>query len=510
MAVKNGYMVGFSFFQVRLLARWKSELSHRLMRMYLLSDFRMHMEKKPSEMIRNLALTGILYDHYIVALLMLTVNSFLALGIVVLLMLSLPGQTLFSVSALGLTAVALYFSLRKHFQQIGEDNNELYRLRSILLQQAIGAIRESKILGREDYFLTQFKALEYRSFSRQGHYNFLSNLPGLGLETIIVFSMLAVVLHVIFVSGGGSQGLATIGLLAAAMFRLLPMVTKILVSLQLMNMGKDSLQTVALELATNEHRVRDPGVGDGERLTGWSRIELRNVSYTYPDGTRALTDVSVTLRRNEFFGITGPSGSGKSTLMMLLLGLIEPTEGIILVDDQPLSDAATLRRWQNGIGYVPQGLFLVDGSLAQNIAFGDGNPDLERVAAAAHAAQLTEYVDSQPHGLLESIGEYGERLSGGQKQRVVIARALYRQPDFVAFDEATAAQDVRIEHAIKEHISDLKGQMTMVAIAHRLATIQHCDKIVYLELGRLAGFGTFEEVREASDGFRHLAKLSNL
>lgn len=510
MVFKNGYMVFFYWWQAKSVAAWKAELSRRMMRLYVMGDLRMHMEKSPGVMIRNLSYAPVAFDQYMFPLLNLMVNASVGVGIALLLAFSLPLQTLFSVGALVVGATALFFGTRNRFTAIGKENLEIYRTRSIVLQQAIGAIRESKILGREGYFLQKFGDIELRSFDRQGHYNFLASLPGLGLETVIIAAVLVIVAHVIFVSGGGPQGLAIVGLLAAAMFRMLPMVIRIMSNLQLMNMGKPSLELVATEIEECEPRIRVHNVGSEEKFDNWKRLEIRNVGYTYPNGTHALHGVTATIERSEFVGITGPSGSGKTTLMMLLLGLTEPTEGMIYVDGHPFSDPDVVRRWQNGIGYVPQGLFLFDGTLAENVAFGAPNPDPARVLAALRAAQLGTYVAAQAEGIDTPVGDYGERLSGGEKQRVVIARALYRNPDVIAFDEATSTLDAVAERALTDHLLEFKSQKCMFAIAHRLTTIKHCDKILYLEKGALQGFAPFATLKEENENFHHLAALANL
>jgi ATP-binding cassette subfamily C protein len=510
MAIKNGYMVLFYWWQARATAQWKAELSRRMMRLYVLSDLRMHMEKSPGVMIRNLSYAPIAFDQYIMPMLTFMVNGSVALGIAILLAFALPWQTLFSIGALATGAGALFLGTRRRFTAIGLENHEIYRQRSIVLQQSIGAIRESRILGRESYFLEKFGEIEHRSFERFGHYNFLASLPGLALETVIIASVLLIIAHTVFISGGGPSGLAMVGLLAAAMFRLLPMIIRMTSNLQLLNMGLPSLELVAQEIAACEPRVRVPNVRSDEKLPYWNRIELRGVGYTYPDGTRALHGVTATIERSEFVGITGPSGAGKTTLMMILLGLVEPTEGMVYVDGRPFSDPDVVRLWQNGIGYVPQGLFLVDGTLAENVAFGSSTPDPIRVRRALDAAQLGAYVDSQPEGINAPVGDYGERLSGGQKQRVVIARALYRNPDVIAFDEATSTLDAIAERALTDHLVQFKTSKCMFAIAHRLGTIQHCDKILYLEAGTLQGFAPFRILKEQNAAFNRLATLSNL
>lgn len=510
MAAKTLYMISFYKWQYKTITKWKSEFSRRMMRMYVMSDFKLHMEKTPSEMIRNLSLTGVVYDQYIIALLNVGINGIVAIGIAALLFASLPMETFFSVGVMALACTVIYKSSKKHFSAIGEENHEIYRLRSICLNQSIGAIRESKILGKERYFLDAYTTLEHRTFDRQGHYNFLASLPGLIMETVIIVSMLAVVANVVFVVNGGVESLAIVGLLAAAMFRLLPLVLRMMSSLQLMHLGKPSLELVASEIAQCESRVQETSVEKDDRIAEWKTIELRNVGYTYPNGTIAIHDLNVSIGRNEFIGITGPSGSGKSTLMMILLGLVQPSEGVVLIDGVPLTDPDLVRRWQNGIGYVPQGLFLIDGSIAENVAFGDSHPDLEKVREVVVAAQLGDYLNAQPNGVKESVGEYGSLLSGGQKQRIVIARALYRDPSLIAFDEATAALDVKIERGLTDYLIGYKSQKSMLAIAHRISTIKHCDRILFLEDGRLSGYDSFDNLKADCPSFAKLASLSNL
>jgi ATP-binding cassette subfamily C protein len=510
LALKNGYMIWFNWWQARVVAKWKTEVSKRLMRIYVLSDLRLHMETSPGLMVRNLSFAGLVFDQYILSFLNLIVNAVVALAITVLLSFVLPPQTLAGIVVLALGAAGVFLLLRARFGAIGRENEEIYRARSLVLQSGIGAIRESKILNREHYFLDKFEQVESRAFERQGRFTFLASLPVLTLETVIVLAMLAIVGHIIFISGGSASGLATVGVLAAAMFRLLPMTLKMVASLQLMNVGKASLETLAGEIEGHEHRVRVPDVAADERLAGWKQIELENVGFQYPDGTVALRGVNLTIRRGEFVGITGPSGSGKSTLMLILLGLVQPTEGRISVDGRSFADPATVRRWQNGIGYVPQGLFLIDGSLTENVAFGTPNPDPARVTRAVEIAQLADYVRTQAEGIDAPIGDYGERLSGGQKQRVVIARALYRDPDVIAFDEATSTLDVASEKALIDHVLRFKGEKSLLAIAHRLSTIQDCDRIIFLDHGRLEGIDGFEQLKAANPRFSHLASLSNL
>jgi ATP-binding cassette subfamily C protein len=233
-------------------------------------------------------------------------------------------------------------------------------------------------------------------------------------------------------------------------------------------------------------------------------ITFEHVTLRYEAGDRpALTDVNLSIRPGESIGIVGPTGAGKSTLVDVLLGLLLPTGGRVLIDGDPLSTRE--RGWQRLIGYVPQEVYLLDDTLRRNIAFGiaDRAIDDRQLARAVSLARLGEVVSALPKGLETNVGENGVRLSGGQRQRVAIARALYHDPPVLVFDEATAALDNQTEREVTEAIAALRGDRTLVAIAHRLSTVQACDRLIYLRDGRIAGIGTYQELLP-DEGFRKL------
>jgi ATP-binding cassette subfamily C protein len=230
------------------------------------------------------------------------------------------------------------------------------------------------------------------------------------------------------------------------------------------------------------------------------------VSYAYDaGGASVLDDVSLAIRRGESIGIVGHTGAGKSTLVDLLLGLLQPTAGRISVDGRDRRQHA--RWWQRQIGYVPQAFFVTDDTLRRNIAFGipDAEIDERRVQRAARVAQLEEVVAGLPQGLDTFVGERGIRLSGGQRQRVVIARALYHEPQVLVFDEATSALDNQTEREIARAIEALHGAITLIVIAHRLSTVRGCDRLIFLDQGRVAGVGSYEELMAGDARFRAVA-----
>jgi ATP-binding cassette subfamily C protein len=236
------------------------------------------------------------------------------------------------------------------------------------------------------------------------------------------------------------------------------------------------------------------------------RLRLEGVSYAYDrDSPAILQRVDLDVSRGECVAIVGATGVGKTTLVDLVLGLIEPTEGRITVDGVAIAD--NLAAWRRHIGYVPQEAFLFDDTLRRNIAF--GIPDVEideaRVIGAVRVAQLGEFVTRLPAGLDTWIGERGLRLSGGERQRVSIARALYRDPDMLVFDEATSSLDPGTEQALTRAIEQLRGQKTLLVIAHRLTTVERADRLVVLSAGRIEAIGAYQDLARSSPAFRALA-----
>lgn len=219
----------------------------------------------------------------------------------------------------------------------------------------------------------------------------------------------------------------------------------------------------------------------------------------------AVKGISLRISKGESVGIIGGSGSGKTTLIDLLLGLLQPQEGRVLVDEQPISD--NLRSWMDKVAYIPQSAFLLDDTIVANVAFGVVDIDMARVKEALALAQLEAFVSSLPNKENTVVGERGARLSGGQRQRIVVARALYQKRDLLVMDEATAALDSETEQEVVEAVRALRGKVTMIIIAHRLTTLKYCDTIYVLEEGRLVRSGSYQDVVVEPIGARHPSAL---
>ncbi|MFM7191860.1 MAG: ABC transporter ATP-binding protein, partial [Microcystaceae cyanobacterium] len=236
-------------------------------------------------------------------------------------------------------------------------------------------------------------------------------------------------------------------------------------------------------------------VPDSHALAFNRELTIENLSFAYPQVEElALKEIRFKINRGESIGFIGKSGSGKTTLVDVILGLLKPQSGNILVDG--ISIYEDLRGWQNLIGYIPQSIFLTDETIEENIGFGipQGQIDQAHLAQVIKTAQLEDLIAQSPQGLKTPVGERGVRLSGGQRQRIGIARALYHEREILVLDEATSALDNETEQLVSDAIKALSGQKTLLIIAHRLTTLEHCDRLYVLEKGRIVRAGSYSEI----------------
>jgi ABC-type multidrug transport system fused ATPase/permease subunit len=321
-------------------------------------------------------------------------------------------------------------------------------------------------------------------------------MPRLWLEVMAVTGLAMLVILMVVQGRQSAEIIPLLALFGVAAFRLLPSIGKIIGAAQSARFGNSVLKMLQSELSLE---IPDPlPLGEICRMSG--DIALANVTFTYSGTSQsALKDISLTIHQGETVGFIGPSGAGKSSLVDLILGLLNPDSGQITVGNQPIVD--NLRAWQDQIGYVPQSIFLTDDTLRRNISFGlsEDRIDDAAIQRALVSAQLSEFVETLPEGLETIVGERGIRLSGGQRQRIGVARALYHDPSILVLDEATSALDSETESGVMEAIDALKGSKTVIIVAHRLSTVEKCDRVFRLEAGKLVEAGTPAEILRKSN-----------
>lgn len=488
--VKNVYLAFVTWRQMRFAFRVPAQLSRRLFAVYLRQPYAFHLRRNSAELLRNVTteVSTFAYNAMMPALLLLS-EAMVLVGLCTLLLFVEPLGALVTVSLLGFAAWAFHRVTRKRSEQWGFARQHHEGLRIQHLQQGFGGVKDILLLGRESEFLEQYDGHNMRSARMASIHSTVQQLPRMWLELLAIVGLTVLVGSMIAQGRPFGAVIPTLGLFAAAAFRLMPSANRAIASAQSLRYGLPVIDVLGTEMklagaaAPREDKTVARPFQD--------ELTLDNVDFTYEGAPGpALKHLSITVRRGECVGFIGSSGAGKSTLVDVVLGLLTPQSGDVRVDGQSLRSAA--RNWQNQIGYVPQSIYLTDDTLRRNVAFGLANEHIDEAAVwrAIRAAQLEEYVRALPEGLDTLVGERGVRLSGGQRQRIGIARALYHDPAVLVLDEATSSLDVATERGVMQAVRALHDTKTIVIVAHRLTTVEHCSRLYRLERGEVVEEGT--------------------
>ncbi len=497
--------VASSYVRSRVAHNAGARLSTRMFEGYLRWPYPMHLTRTTSELIRNgHQAVSELVTSVVLPVVRTIAESLIVTGLLVVLVLLAPVATLGAVVVVGGTATVLLLLVQPRLSILGTIQHRESKATLTAIQQGLFGIRDVKVLGRERAFAQEYS----RSRTQMARASYLRDtavqLPGIMFELSLMAFIIGFFVVTIVQGGGAQDTLSVLGLFAYAGLRMQP-------SMQQIIQGLNNLKFAAAPLDDLHHdlglmsKVKGSTV-QAEPLPFREELRLEHVSFRYERADRdALRDIDLVVRPGEQIGICGPTGGGKTTLTDIITGLLAPTEGRVTVDGQDLQEVE--RRWQANLGIVAQMVFLTDDTLRRNIALGipDAQIDDDAIAEAVRLAQLDEFLSELPKGLETTVGERGVRVSGGQRQRIAIARALYRKPDVLLFDEGTSALDNATEAQMMAAIDHLRGHHTIILVAHRLSTVRHSDRIVFLEHGRMTGLGTFDELCASNDAFRNMA-----
>lgn len=494
--IKNIYLGFLSWAQFKFANSMQVYLSQRLFTIYLFQPYTFHLQRNSAQLVRNVLTEVSQYQAAITQIMTLFSEILVVGGITTLLIFSEPVGAITVFVTLASVAWVFNILTKKKITQWGKERLFHDGQTNQHLMQGLSGVKDVKILGREKEFLRIFYYHQTKRAKLNRMYSIISNLPKLWLEFLGILGLALLVIIMIAQGKSFDTIVPTLSLFAVASFRLMPSVNKILNAFQGLNYTKASIEMIHDELKVNviETRPHDTKKKN-QKLSEYITIE--NLIFYYPDTkTAALKNCSFIIPVGKSLGIIGSSGSGKSTLIDIILGLLQPSNGKILIDRQDINISfENLREWQDQIGYVNQSIYLTDDTLRKNVAFGISEKDLdeEAINKAIKAAQLDEFILSLPDGLNTMVGERGIRLSGGQRQRIGIARALYHNPPVLVLDEATSALDQQTEQAVMQSVKMLKGK-TIIIVAHRYSTIEHCDWIIKLNNGKLVEEGRPEDL----------------
>tara|TARA_A100001011_G_C14291803_1_gene836532 strand:- start:295 stop:2091 length:1797 start_codon:yes stop_codon:yes gene_type:complete len=487
-----------------------AEISSKLFNHYIKQDWLFHVNSSSAQLTKKVAVEASRVAIGVVMPLMHMNARFvmaLFMGLTIFIydpIVAIIGLTIFAISYL-----VLFKLVRSKLHRNGVAISNVNEQRFRLMNESFGGIKDVLLLGRDFDFINRFdKTSDVLAYS-QGINSTLTQVPRYFMELVTFGSMITLVLYLI-VNHNGDLGviLPILSVYALAGFKLLPSFQLIYTSLARIKSNSPGFTSIRKDLIDSYDTDDTRGEIEKTQLHPKQQLEFQNVTFTYPGNKKsALFEVNISIQVNEVVGIVGPSGSGKSTLIDILLGLINPTQGSLVVDNEIINDT-NRRSWQNSIGFVAQDIFLSEGTIAENIAFGVPKDaiDLERVEQTLELAHLTELIQSYKNGIDTKVGERGIKLSGGQCQRIGIARALYHKAEVLIFDEATSSLDGITEKMIMDSINNFSGQKTIIMIAHRLKTVQKCDNIFFLEEGKVTDSGNFKQLLESNENFRNMAE----
>lgn len=427
-----------------------------------------------------------------------------------------PVVTLIAFGFLGGIYGGIYSLSRRFLKRMGQERVKANSARFRIANEALGGIKDIKLLGREASYTERYAKPSQKMARTLVSVQVVTQVPQFVLQSVAFGGMILLCLALMDRDGLGSgAGLGAIlpllGMFAFAGQRLMPELSRLYQSFSKLQAGAAAVDIIYEDLVEKAGSGMLPktlpaGLGLKRQLT------FNSVSYHYPNTNDVgLKDISLEIAAGEKIGVVGSTGAGKTTLADVALGLLAPTSGLLVVDGTPITEE-NVRSWQQSVGYVPQDIFLTDASVSDNIALGVPPKEIDdtRVKKAARVARIDHFIQSElPEKYATTIGERGVRLSGGQRQRIGIARALYHDADLIVFDEATSALDNLTEAEVMSAIDELPGHKTVLIIAHRLSTVEKCDRIAVLDKGVVVGFDQWEALMRDNAAFRRIARIED-
>ena len=485
--VKNIYLIIEKNYIYRFSYNTQMKLSTRLLNTYMKEPYTFHLNKNIATLQRSLQEDTAKFMQVILYSLELVAE--LAVCFVLVVYLFFQSKTI-TVIVLGLLVVcvgAFLLLTRKYSRRLGQENQGYQGKIFQWMNQALGGIKEIKILEREEFFTEEYRKY-YEKFARGLRIaRTISILPKYAVEAVAISGLLVgIIVKLLLGEADMTYYIPQLTVFAVAAFRLMPSVGRINEHATNTLYALPSVDLVYHDLVEIEDYIEKQ---DGEVKEDWnllSSIEVQNVTYYYPDTEEAvIDDASLSIRKGQTVAFIGASGAGKTTMVDIILGLLTPQKGVVMADHINVHEKP--KTFHAQVGYIPQVIYLSDDTIRNNIAFGvkQGEIDEQAVLQAMEKAQLLDFINSLPHGLDTIVGDRGVRLSGGQRQRIGIARALYHDPEILVLDEATSALDNDTEAAVMEAVENLQGIKTMIIIAHRLTTIRNVDVIYEVGEGKV-------------------------
>ena len=482
--IKNIFVYFFNLYQAKYLFSFYNFLMKEFLNIYLKQPYDFHLNRNSAILMRNIRKETSGFINGLKNILIIINESLILIAIIFFLLYFNYQITIILIALVSIVA----FLFNKIISKKSIDYGKIHQFHDGKLNQTLhesfGSLKDIYLYNRSDNFLQRF--IGHAEISKKvGIYtSIISSLPRHWLEIIFIISLTSIVLYSSYVLNDLNSALPLAGLFAISGIRLMPAVNKIIGSYQQINLSKASITLVYEELKLKKNILVEKTEKFNEKKNEFKSLLIKNLSFKYSNIDKFIFEnVNFEIKKNSLIGFFGASGSGKTTLIDCLLGLLPPTSGKILFNNQNIYN--DLKNWQSNIGYVPQNIYLMDASIQENIAIGINKRfiDIDRINLSLKLSNLDEFIKSLPDGLSTNVGEKGVKISGGQRQRIGIARALYNNPQILVLDEATNALDTATEEKFLNLINELKNQqnLTVVMITHRISTLNICNKIYKIE-----------------------------
>ena len=477
------FNIFFSWYQNNFFCKILTYLSDQLYKKYINQNIIFHKNADISILLRNLnSELSIFLREGMASIISIISDILIIFTISLIILIYEPVITCFLILFLSFFSYIFIKINRFYLNKWSNERQNFEGLRLKFLNQGLFSIKEIKIYNKENWVTNKFYTASKKTFLALRNYDFFQILPRMFLEFLLMIAIMLCLL-IFFKSKEINVALSYLGIIVFASFRILPILSKLLRSIQSLAYSKSAYELLKKEFSLEHANFQD---NKFDKAIFNKNIKFKNLSFKY-DGSKnsQINNINLEIKKNDCIGIMGESGQGKSTLIDLIIGLLKPDHGEILVDQVDIKN--NYRSWQNLIGYVPQNVYLSDDTIANNIAFGEvrENIDQKKLLEVIEQTKLKKLIDNLPNGVNEHVGSQGNKLSGGEKQRIAIARALYFNPEILILDEATSSLDENTEERVMESIKGLFDNKTSIIVAHRKSALINCNKIFSIENGEI-------------------------
>ncbi len=495
---KNLFLTFNHWQNTKFLEKTNLEISNKLFKSYLKRDYIFFIKTNTAQLYRNVTAEIASFIEYINRYIIFSSEIIIFFGIAALLLYLDFLGTMIILFLVSVSSFVIYTLTKKKIDIYAKERISVAGELNKHVMQGFFSAKDVKILDREENLIHQVYINLVKNAEIGVFMKFIGGLPKFLFEFLVVCVFIVLVLSMIYLERNPLDIIMYLGVFAVASFRIIPGASRIFISLQEIKFRRTSVNLLSNELNAKDNSYVKKNTQQknfNQPIKFQRQINVKNLCFSYPTRKEfSLSEISMNIKKGESIGIIGETGSGKSTLINLFIGLLKPSKGKVEVDE--LNILSNLSGWYKKIGYVPQSIYLMDDTIKKNIAFGLRDDDIDDVLIkkAVEKASLNTLLNNLPNGLETIVGERGIGLSGGQQQRIGIARALYRDPEILILDEATSSLDNTTEKKIMDSIELLKRKITLLIVTHRLSTVNKCDKIFFIDKGKITKQGSPKEI----------------